>query len=100
MDKLELILAEDERTGSPEPDAGHDFALPECQRESDESLHEWRTRVLGGIREHLESGEVYRLAPTDLGFGLERIVKEMAQPERGQKDRRLARAGRRSRRRR
>jgi hypothetical protein len=43
--------------------------FPEHMGEYEMELHEWRARVLGYIRDHIEGGEVYRLGEEDLEFG-------------------------------
>ena len=37
-----------------------------CENEAE--LHEWRAEVIDFLREHLETGEIYRLAESDLVF--------------------------------
>ena len=53
----------------PDPEDEFDFVLPEHMCEYEEELHGWRAAVLTYIREHIEGGEVYRLAAADLEFG-------------------------------
>jgi hypothetical protein len=53
----------------PNPKDEYDFVLPEHMCEYEVELHNWRAEALGYIRDHVESGEVYRLSETDLTFG-------------------------------
>jgi hypothetical protein len=51
-------------------DAGPYSSAFKRQPSGDEAeRHEWRADVLGFIRDHLESLQVYRLAEADLTFG-------------------------------
>jgi hypothetical protein len=43
--------------------------LPDHICENEAERHEWQADVLGFIREHIESSEVYRLGQADLAFG-------------------------------
>lgn len=43
--------------------------LPEEMCENEAERHEWRTEVLGFIRDHIDSTETYRLGEADLEFG-------------------------------
>lgn len=45
-----------------------DEPLPEHMCENEAQRHEWQADVLGFIREHIESAEVYRLGESDLVF--------------------------------
>jgi len=60
---------EREATREPDPNDKYDCVLPEQMCEYEQELHGWRAEVLEYIRDHIEGGEVYRLAAADLEFG-------------------------------
>ena len=78
---------EQERTSADETDDAP--LLPDhlCEHEAD--WHGWRAEVLAFIRDHIEAGETYRLAATDLECGelLPRAPVSVTQDEYEQRNR-------------
>ena len=60
---------EHEATREPDPKVEYDYVLPQQMCEYEQELHGWRAEVLEYVRDHIERGEVYRLAAADLEFG-------------------------------
>jgi hypothetical protein len=58
-----------EQTRTPEEQTEDEPLLPDHMCANEAERHEWRADVLGFIRNHLDSGEVYRLGEADLAFG-------------------------------
>jgi hypothetical protein len=78
---------ERERTSADETDEAP--LLPDHLCEHEAERHEWRAEVLAFIRDHIEAGETYRLAATDLEFGelLPRAPGAVTQDEYEQRNR-------------
>jgi hypothetical protein len=66
---------EHEATREPDPKVEYDYVMPQQMCEYEQELHGWRSEVLEYIRDHIERGEIYRLAAADLAFG--EILPEM-----------------------
>jgi hypothetical protein len=58
-----------ERARTPDQQTEDEPLLPDHICENEAERHEWRADVLGFIRDHIDSGEVYLLGETDLAFG-------------------------------
>ena len=58
-----------EQARAPEEQTEEQPLLPEQICETESERHEWRAAVLGFIRDHIDSAEVYRLSEADLEFG-------------------------------
>jgi hypothetical protein len=58
-----------EQTRTPEQQTEDEPLLPDDMCANEAERHDWRAEVLGFIRDHLESAEVYRLSEADLAFG-------------------------------
>ena len=54
---------------TPDQQAEEEPRLPDHICENEGERHEWRADVLGFIRDHIDSGEVYRLGEADVAFG-------------------------------
>ena len=57
-----------ERARTPEQQTEDEPLLPDQVCETEADRHEWRAQVLGFIRDHVDSREVYRLSEADLTF--------------------------------
>ncbi len=58
-----------EQARTPEEQTEDEPLLPEHMCEHESERHEWRTNVLGFIRDHIEAAEVYRVGGSDLLLG-------------------------------
>ena len=58
-----------EQTRTPEDETEDTPLLPDHICANEAERHVWRAGVLAFIRDHVEAGETYRLAPADLEFG-------------------------------
>jgi len=58
-----------EQTRDPQDATEDEPVLPLHMCENEASRHHWRSLVLAFIRDHVETGETYRLNATDLEFG-------------------------------
>lgn len=58
-----------EQARNPEEQTEDKPLLPDQICENESERHEWRAAVLGFVREHIESLEIYRLSEADLAFG-------------------------------
>jgi len=58
-----------EQARTPEEQTEDEPLLPDHMCANEAERHQWRREVLGFIRDHIDSGEVYRLGETDLIFG-------------------------------
>jgi hypothetical protein len=58
-----------EQARTPEQQTEDEPLLPDHICENEAERHEWRADVLGFIREHIDSSQVYRLGDADLAFG-------------------------------
>jgi len=54
---------------TPDDETEDQPLLPDHICENEAERHQWRAEVLGFIREHIESVELYRLGEADLDFG-------------------------------
>jgi hypothetical protein len=57
-----------EEARTPEEQTEDEPLLPDEMCANEAERHMWRTDVLGFIRDHIESAEVYRLGEADLAF--------------------------------
>jgi hypothetical protein len=57
-----------EQARTPDQQSEDEPLLPDHICENEAEQHEWRADVLGFIRDHIDSGEVYRLGEADLTF--------------------------------
>jgi hypothetical protein len=57
-----------EQARTPEEETDDEPLLPDHLCENEAERHEWRADVLGFIRDHIDSSEVYRLGEVDLAF--------------------------------
>lgn len=57
-----------EQARTPDEQTEDEPLLPDHMCANEAERHEWRAEVLGFIRDHIESGEVYRLGDADLAF--------------------------------
>ena len=58
-----------EQARTPEQATDDEPLLPDHMCANEAERHEWRADVLGFIRDHIDSSEVYRLSEADLAFG-------------------------------
>jgi hypothetical protein len=58
-----------EQARTPEEETEDEPLLPDHICANSAERHRWRAYVLGFIREHIDSSEVYRLGEADLTFG-------------------------------
>jgi hypothetical protein len=58
-----------EQARTPEEQTEDEPLLPDHMCENEVERHQWRSEVLGFIRDHIDAGEVYRLGEEDLTFG-------------------------------
>jgi hypothetical protein len=58
-----------EQARTPEEQTVEEPLLPDHMCANEAERHEWRVDVLGFIRDHIDSSEVYRLGEADLEFG-------------------------------
>jgi hypothetical protein len=58
-----------EQARTPEEQTEDEPLLPDHMCANEAERHQWRREVLGFIRDHIDSGEVYRLGEADLIFG-------------------------------
>jgi hypothetical protein len=58
-----------EQARTPEQETDDEPLLPDHMCANEAERHEWRADVLGFIRDHIDSSEVYRLSEADLAFG-------------------------------
>jgi hypothetical protein len=58
-----------EQARTPEEETEDEPLLPDHICANSAERHGWRAHVLGFIREHIDSSEVYRLGEADLTFG-------------------------------
>jgi len=58
-----------EQARTPEQQTEDEPLLPDHMCENEAERHAWRAHVLGFMRDHIDSSEVYRLGEADLAFG-------------------------------